>query len=168
VLAAVAALAVQMSPLSIEQLAAHAKVVLHGQVRSKSCQRDEQGRICTRVELTVTEAWKGTVPGDRFLIVLAGGVLGEQRVVLEGQPDYQPGEEVVVFLSLNPQGEGVTVGLAQGKFDVWRDTDSGQKLARNPFHGWAPVGARTHARGQVSTGLVSVEELKRRVQATLR
>ena len=45
------------------------------------------------------------------------------------------GEEFVAFLVFNPRGEPVTIGLAQGKFHVWRDPQTGEKFANNLFHG---------------------------------
>jgi hypothetical protein len=41
----------------------------------------------------------------------------------------------VAFLIFNPRGEPVTIGLTQGKFHVWRDQQTGEKYARNLFHG---------------------------------
>ena len=43
----------QTVPTSIEQLAGQSQLVLHGIVLSKSCQRDDAGRIYTKVELEV-------------------------------------------------------------------------------------------------------------------
>src|SRR5436190_10933160 len=70
-----AAKATIMFPLSIEELTSKAQVVLHGTVDSKSVQRDAEGRIYTRIELEVTEAWKGQARGKSFTVVQGGGVL---------------------------------------------------------------------------------------------
>ena len=56
----------------------------------------DAGRICSRVELEVREAWKVAAASGRFTITLGGGTLGDRRVVVPGQADYTPGEEVVV------------------------------------------------------------------------
>ncbi len=157
----------QFVPLSIAQLTARADVVVHGTVRSKTCQRDPAGRICTKVELELRGVWKGPVaePKQRFLIVLAGGVLGEEKVTVSGQADYAIGEEVVAFLRLNERGEGVTLGLAQGKFAVWRDPATGEKQARSLFHGGAAPGAgRVRAAATGSGADLTLSELKRRVE----
>lgn len=164
-LAAPVALAVQMTPMSLEELVIRADVVLHGKVLSKTCQRDSAGRIYTEVDVEVAEAWKGPVAGKRFKIVLAGGTLGDRHVGVSGQADYQPGEEVVVFLRLNPRGEGVTLGLAQGKFQVRQDSVTGRKYAYSPFFGQANRAAnRVATHGLEANGLISLVDLKRRVQ----
>lgn len=126
-------------PLSVAQLSGQAELILQGTVLSKTCQRDPAGRIFTRVELQVAEVWKGTLATNRFALVHGGGVLGEERVSVSGQVAYGVGEEVVAFLVLNSRGEGVTLGLAQGKFSLRHE--AGVKLASNPFHG---VNAATH------------------------
>src|SRR5437867_8643817 len=102
--------AVQMEPLSIEQLAQESALVVQGTVRSKSCQRDPAGRIFTKVELQVAETWKGSLTTNRISIVHGGGVLGGERSIVSGQVDYGIGEEVVAFLVLNQRGEAVTLG----------------------------------------------------------
>ena len=76
----------------------------------------------TKVELEVTDVWKGAVSGSPFQIVMGGGVLGEEQAVVSGQVQDAVGEEVVAFLVRNARGEGVTLGLMQGKFHVWKDT----------------------------------------------
>jgi hypothetical protein len=158
-----------MDPLAIEDLAQASRLILRGSVLSKTCLRDPQGRIYTRVELGVVEVWKGSLVTNRFMIVHGGGSLGGKRAVVPGQVEYNLGEEVVVFLVLNQRGEGVTRGLAQGKFRVWKDGDSGEWLAENPFHGRPPSGVDVPAPLQVagSSGLKLVE-LKRRVQGVSR
>jgi hypothetical protein len=164
-LAAAVTLAVQMAPMSLDELTARADVVLHGKVLSKTCQRDPAGRIYTEVDLEVAEAWKGAVAGKRFKLVLAGGTLGDRHVGVSGQADYQPGEEIVAFLRLNPRGEGVTLGLAQGKFQVRQDSVTGRKYAYSPFFGQANRAAsRVATHGLEANGFIFLADLKRRVQ----
>ncbi|MBI2947143.1 MAG: hypothetical protein HYY23_05820 [Verrucomicrobia bacterium] len=137
--------AVIVTPLSIRELATRAELVVHGEVLKTSCQRDPAGRVYTRIELRVREAWKGTPATNPLILVHGGGIIGGERVEIPGQVEYAVGEEVVVFLVLNPRGEGVTVGLAQGKFHLWKDEGSGNLLVRNPFHGTGRNAAATHA-----------------------
>ena len=161
--------AIVFDPLSIESLTRQADVVLQGTVLGKACQRDPAGRIYTRVELQVVELWKGAVPGSPFVVVHGGGVLGEQQSVVAGQVQYDIGEEVVVFLVRNGRGEGVTLGLMQGKFHVWRDGPAGRRFVVNPFHG-APETAAGGIRSRITSmpvagSLAGLElaELKKRV-----
>src|SRR5436309_11391207 len=92
--------AVQMQPLSIEQLTQKATLVVSGRVLSKSCLRDLAGRIYTRVELQIVEIWKGSLSTNLFPVVQGGGILGDEKATVSGQVEYSVGEEVVVFLVL--------------------------------------------------------------------
>lgn len=130
----------QMVPLSIEQLTDLSRVVVRGTVSSRTCLEDERRRIVTRIVLSVAEVWKGEVGAGEFTVIQAGGVMGDRRVTVQGQPTFTIGEEVVVFLALNAQREGVVLGVCQGKFEVFQDA-SGHKQVRNIFHGGAPAGS---------------------------
>ena len=125
--------ATQFLPLPIENLARSADVVVRGEVLSRRCERDARGRLTTRVELSVSEVWKGPQT-QRFTVVQAGGTLGEERQTIIGQAEYRPGEEVVAFLAVNRFGEGVTLGMAHGKFSLTRAPD-GELRAQSAFHG---------------------------------
>ena len=158
-----------MVPLSLAELCSKADLVLYGHVLSKTCLRDVDRRIYTEVVLNVRETWKGTPPGARLTIVLAGGTLGEERCLAPGQADYCPGEEVVAFLRLNRRGQGVTLGLAQGKFEVWRQTADGPRLVRNLFLGRSEgAPSTTGLRATGGGGLIPLAELKRQVQEAAR
>jgi hypothetical protein len=157
----------QFAVLPIEKLAERAQLILQGKVLSKTTLRDEKGRIYTKIELQVDEVWKGGLATNRFTIVQGGGTLGERRVEVSGQVEYAIGEEVVAFLVLNARGEGVTLGLAQGKFEIWRESATGQRYVRNVFHGRdnppAANRGQRQAAGAASPAL-TVGDLKQRVQ----
>jgi hypothetical protein len=124
-----------MRPLSLEELRDKAQLILQGTVLSKTVERESDGQIMTRVELAVTETWKGKAAPAKYTIIQAGGVLGDEITSVSGQEQYDVGEEVIAFLVLNTRGEGVTLGLSQGKFHIFNDPQTKEKLARNVFHG---------------------------------
>jgi len=106
-----------------------------------------------------------------MVVVHGGGTMADKRVVVSGQVHYAVGQEVVAFLVLNGRGEGVTLGLAQGKFEVWTETSSGEKLVRNSFHGRMDSGSTANspkselqAQSATNGGRLTLEELKRRIQ----
>lgn len=127
--------AVLMQPLSVSELTQKSDTVVQGIVTGRSSQRDAEGRIYTKVILHIGEVWKGSEPGNTLTLVHGGGTVGNVREEVSGQVEYTVGEEVVAFLVVNPRGEYVTLGLAQGKFHVWRDKQTGEKFAHNIFHG---------------------------------
>jgi hypothetical protein len=128
-----------MQPLSIDELTRSADLIVQGTVLGRTCLRDPEGRIYTKVELQPAEVWKGALPAgtptNALTIVHGGGTVGNVRTDVSGQVEYSVGEEVVAFLVFNQRGEAVTIGLAQGKFHVWQDKRTGEKFAHNPFHG---------------------------------
>lgn len=156
-----------MIPLSLEELQGRADLILHATVKSKTCERTTEGRIITRVRMDVSEVLKGVLKTNTFEIVHGGGVVGDVRAEVSGQVEYKEGEEVVAFLVLNQRGEGVTLGLAQGKFRVWRDAQTGEKFAHNPFHGSSEAESRT-ARPSTpqSSGRLSLVELTKKAGRT--
>jgi hypothetical protein len=165
-LLAVHAKASNLVPMGIEEMAARSALVLEGRVLRTECRQDAAGRIYTRIELEVQEAWKGTPSGNPFVIVHGGGTLNGRRVTVSDQVEFQAGEEIVAFLVLNQRGEGVSLGLAQGKFSVWKDATSERRYAFNPFHGRPRTLIRVGQSPGVSRHpeLLSLEVLKQRVQ----
>lgn len=137
-----------MTPLSVEDLAQRAQLVLHGTVASKTCLKDSDGNIITKLGFNVAEVWKGTLTTNVFTIIHGGGTVDGVTTVVGGQAEYEIGEEVVVYLRLNERGEGVSIGLAQGKFHVWKDDQTGDKFAYNLFHG-EPKKSETPAQAQL-------------------
>jgi hypothetical protein len=161
--------AVLMKSLPIEELSQKADLVVLGTVSSKSCQRDDSGRIYTKIELRLSEVWKGIASDNPLTIYQGGGTVGNERMEVSGEAEYAIGEEVVAFLVLNVRGQPITVALAQGKFHVWLDKQTGEKSAHNVFHG-SPESTRTAARFALSratpmkTGKLTLDDLKRRVK----
>ena len=147
--------------MPVEDLAKRADAIVHGKVASLECARDGAGHMFTRVELDVSSVWKGAAT-NRFALVLAGGVLGDRKVSVVGQPEYRLGEEVVVFTARNPQGEAVTLDLAQGKFTVENNPEAGLKRVSNGVLGGPAAKAGYRLPTQVPLGLA---ELRRRVEA---
>ncbi|MFT4589893.1 MAG: hypothetical protein ACI9VS_003569 [Candidatus Binatia bacterium] len=156
----------QMVPLSLAQLTEQSQAIVRGTVSSKTCLEDERGRLVTRIRLSVVEVWKGQEVVGEFTIVQAGGTLGDRRVRVIGQPDFTIGEEVVAFLELNARGEGVVLGVCQGKFEVYQDV-TGRKQVRNIFHGGATAGSSSTQALQNKLGnrRLTLADLKRSVAA---
>ena len=156
--------AVITTPLSIGEMTAKAQLIVHASVLSKSCERDPEGRIYTKIEAQVKETWKGSPAASPLTIVHGGGNLGTDQVEVAGQVEYAVGEEVVAFLVLNTRGEAVTIGLAQGKFHVWKDEATGHVLVRNPFHGaGGTASAKIASNRSQDSGPLTLSMLKARV-----
>jgi hypothetical protein len=157
----------QMLPLPIARLTARAQLIVQGRVLDTAVRRDTEGRIYTAVQLQVDEVWKGSLATNRFTIVRGGGTLGGQVAVVSGEATYEPGEELVAFLVINQRGEGVSLGLSQGKFHVWKDPATGEKLVHNRFHGLRPAAANLPTKETPAPPVINrltLADLKLRVQ----
>lgn len=152
-------------PLSIEALTGHADWVVRGRPVSKTCLRDAKGMIYTRLEFVVEDVWKGELASQPLIVVQTGGTLGEESVEPPGQATLEVGEEVLLFLARNPRGEGVVVGLHQGKFEISREA-SGAIQVHNRFHGLPSSGSAGERAIQHQLGrrLLSLEALKQQVK----
>ena len=150
-------------PLTVEQLSDHASTILHGRVDSVETLETTAGRRLTRVEVIPLEVWKGTST-NRLGVVLASGVLGERWVRVVGEPEYRPGEEVVVFAVTNPHGEAVTVDLSQGKFSV-HDQGGKKWVSNGVLGGMSSGGSKGVLPQQVP---MTLQTLKERVAVAMK
>ncbi len=151
-------------PIPIDRLTTESDLVVHADVIGKSVQKDEQGRIYTKIDLEVHEYWKGQPRTKALTVVHSGGILGNQWSTANGEVSYKLGEEVVVFLILNSRGEGVTKGMLQGKFLIQHDATGKKKYARSLFHGGEPPSPNGPKGYRFPTQLpLTLDRLKRQV-----
>lgn len=119
--------------LGPDQLTDRAEVIVHAKVLAKQARLHENGAVVTEYRLEVKEFLKGG-RGQTFTFTTYGGVLGERGSAIAGSPDFEPGEEVLVFLDkINRAGLRAVIGLAQGKYTV-REVD-GERLAFRDLEG---------------------------------
>ncbi len=161
--------AIQVIPLSIEDLSHRSDLIVRASVIAKECRLDEKSRIITEVELRVSESWKGPISSGPLKIIYGGGILGDRRVRVSGQVDFQIGEEIIGFLVRGPQGQLTVIGVHQGKFQVFKSPSDGTELARSPYHGGDDAGASPLVAKNALTPSLSnrltLSELKQRVLA---
>ena len=93
-------------------------------VRGSSVRRDDRnGMIYTDYRLRFTEVWKG-MPGDDFILMKAGGQIGDRATAIGGQDyDLKAGETIVVFASPSSLGNHTLMGLRQGLYRVGEGPD---------------------------------------------
>jgi hypothetical protein len=147
--------ATQQGPVAVADMARQAQWIVHGKVESVETLLTPSGRRLTRVELVGLDVWKGSST-NRLGVVLASGILGDRWVKVVGEPEYRPGEEVVVFARDNDWGEAVTLNLAQGKFAV---EDAGKaKWVSNGVLGGSPTPGGVRMPQQLPLRLESLQE----------
>ncbi len=107
-------------PKTVEAMAQEASVVARAVVlASQSAWDDDHRRIYTYTELQLRSAWVGS-PQSPLVVRTLGGVVGSVGMRVSGSPQFEPSDEVVVFLADDPleSGHYVVLGMAQGKWRV--------------------------------------------------
>jgi hypothetical protein len=121
--------------MSLEEVVDASESIVQGTVvKTWSAWDDGHKYIWTHYEIQVADKLKGSVPGT-FVVSEPGGVVGETELQIAGTPQYEVGEEVVLFAERTPLGYLRTCGWGQGKF----------RVARAPLDGKITV--RTAAKG---------------------
>lgn len=106
----------------VEALTSTADEVVVGRVLGSNA-RWEGSRIMTEVQVQVATPILGqSQPGQTLTLQTPGGRVGDLAQVIQGTPSFQEGQEVLLFLERNRRSGALrTVGLAQGKFTLYRD-----------------------------------------------
>ncbi|MHB8421069.1 MAG: hypothetical protein ACYDCL_23605 [Myxococcales bacterium] len=147
--------------LSLDDLAGRAELVVLGRVTGQQARwsRDHL-RIATRVEVQVDERWKGAAGGEITLLCPGGELDGLGQVVL-GEPRFEVGERVVLFLV--KRGDFYrAVGMSQGVFRVEGATAT-QDLRELALARPSPAGLSIGAHGAGALPPLPLEALKARV-----
>jgi len=107
------------TPQSTEQLVENSSDVIRGKVISQISQWDEtHAVIYTEVTIEITEIVLGTVTkGAAISVYVPGGVVNDTGLRVEHAPEFEDGEEVILFLTELDNLYSVT-SWEMGKFRV--------------------------------------------------
>ncbi len=112
------AAATTIAALTLDEIAAAADEIVHGEVISVSAAQ-EDGRILTRVLIRPDECYVNDGPEPETIdVVVLGGRAENLTTIVHGTESYTVGEEVVVFLSRNPSGTFTSYAMSHSKFSV--------------------------------------------------
>jgi|GEM_PF-1951827 len=107
-------------PADIASLTARADVVVHAKVVGRASAwaggSPKSGLIYTQVRLEPIELWKGAP--SSITVRVPGGAVGEIDQIVQGTAQFEPGEEVVVYLRQIVPGLFDVSHWALGKFTV--------------------------------------------------
>ena len=124
--------------MDIDRLALDAVMVVTGHVAWDYCVRpDPQGPIFTYTGLEVGGCVAGECP-ETVVLKHEGGTVGELTIFIPGMPAFEPGDEVLLFLEPDPNGEQdtfYTVGMVQGYFKIVTDPETGARTAHQQLFG---------------------------------
>jgi hypothetical protein len=149
-----------LEPLSLHDLAGRADVVLHGRVQAVRTISHGPGRMpVTVAQIAVLEILAGDLPPRRHVTVTQpGGRAGGVVLDYAGRPQFASGSEVILFLARRGPGQFITVGLAQGKYDVAADDGHGRRRLSRDLHGAAFAGPASETPPQ------DLSDLRRRIR----
>ena len=143
-----------------------AGAIVHGRVVDvRSGLFGPQRAIESIVTVSVIDTFKGQ-QGETVLFRIPNGQIGRYRRILVGAPEFERGDEVVVFLVGRPPAIPSLFGLSQGVYRISRDA-AGHAVVMPP-----PVSARGAAverivRGDPVRKPLPVESFAREVHAIL-
>jgi hypothetical protein len=156
---ALPAAATQVVAVSVEELARTSDAVVRAKVLEKKASKTADGkRIFTTIELRRSGVLRGDAP-KRLRVVVPGGVVEGVGQRVEGAPEFEKGEDVVVFLQRAGPDAFRVASLSQGKFTVVGRT-ARPELSHLTF-------MQTSVRaGERRSEEMPLEELERRVRST--
>lgn len=137
--------------MDVEELVAHADLVVEAHVVQAQAVEGPSGRIYTDYQLLVDRTLLGQDQGVRT-VRLPGGVLPDGRgMLLPGMPSLSPGQDVFLLLT-EPSHDGarMPIGLSQGRFRIVRDP-SGERYVVRDESGALLVGEAATETAAVST-----------------
>ncbi|MGD8606552.1 MAG: hypothetical protein PVH21_04625 [Myxococcales bacterium] len=144
--------------LELGELVAHAdRIVLGRVVFSESFQRSD-GTLGTWHRIDVEQDVRGNASGETEVIVeTLGGHIGDLGMRVEGEPSFEVGERVVVFISGGgPYAAFRPVGMAQGVMRVRRK--QGVETVRQSREGLMLVRRNAQGRLEKSLGALPQDE----------
>ena len=120
---------------SVGDLIRSSKGIVHAQVTDiRAAWNADHTFIFSEVTLEVKRSLLGTKRAYETVRV-PGGVVDGYRVVMEGAPDFQVGDNVVVFLGTWDDGALMVEGYYQGLSKVDRDAVGNEMLKGGSAHG---------------------------------
>lgn len=147
-------------PIEFRELVTVSSTIVHGRVVDvRADWVDGRRAIDTFLTVEADEYFKGG-PGDTVVVRVPGGQMGRYRTIFVGAPEFQRGDEVVLFLRGNAARGAFIVGLSQGAFRVAPDR-TGRRVVTSPIV-MGRAGDRPEAvvRGDLARRPLAVEQFR--------
>jgi hypothetical protein len=151
-------------PADVNELAVDAAAIAHGRVVRVEAQQGEGRRVERLVTVQVFEYFKGGW-GNVVQVHVPGGTLGRYRTVMFGTPEFEEGDEVVLFLGARDEARPYVLGLHQGVFRVVADEATGQRMVVPPLV--SGTEATSRGRGDVNRQPIALKDFQGRIATAL-
>ena len=131
-IASVPLTATVLVPAEFREIVNGSEIIAFGRVVETTPQlSDDRRHVDTLVTLQVGTYLKGG-PGQTLVFKVPGGQIGRYRHFLVGAPDFEAGDEAVVFLDQNTGDRPSVFGLNQGVYRVRVDQRTRQRVVVPP------------------------------------
>jgi hypothetical protein len=153
-------------PADFTDVVTQSTIVVHGTVVNvQSGLTGPRRTIETTVTVSVINALKGE-PGPSVSFRVPNGQVGRYRRILVGAPEFERGDEVVVFLQGSAPAIPTLFGLSQGVYRVARDSGARALVTPPPVMARG-IGAERIVRGDPVRTPMPVDQFAREVRAVL-
>jgi hypothetical protein len=117
--------------VSDSELIVHSRVIVSGTVRSVVSDMDAEGLVWTYVEVRSDRVLKGELGERTIVIKQLGGSMGESGLRIVGQPGFNAGERVLLYLNTGADGSLHPAHGFMGKFSIVDDGNGGEFVERS-------------------------------------
>src|ERR1700754_1024362 len=167
VLSTISARATSVVMLTDEELTQSSRVIVSGTVRTVfSAWNDEHNIIYTYVEVRPDRFLKGNLNTKRIVLKQLGGMVGASGMRIDGQPQFERGQRVLLFLSAAPDATLHTAHIFMGAFSIIKDSETETEWVTREGES-AEVQTLARPDGQVVTNRAPLNEYIRRIEETL-
>ena len=120
-------------PADFRQIVEGSQIIVYGRVTDVRAEwTSGRRRIESVVTVSASDFYKGT-PSRTVTIRVPGGQIGRYKSVMVGAPEFNAGDEVVLFLKAQGPAVPRIFGLNQGVFRVSVHPRSGRRLVTVPI-----------------------------------
>ena len=120
-------------PAEFREIVNGSDIIAYGRVTETRVEwSGDRKNVATLVTFQVGTYLKGG-PGEALVFKVPGGTIGRYRNVLVGAPQFNTGDEAVLFLNSRGREFPSVFGLNQGVFRVSLDTDTQRRMVTPPL-----------------------------------
>ena len=153
-------------PADFREVVAGSQIIVYGRITTVRPEWSaDRSRIDTVVTVMAGSYLKGG-PGGTVTFRVPGGQIGRYRNVMVGAPQFQAGEEAVLFLSASGPSIAHIFGLSQGLYRVKTDS-TGRRLVVPPVLTANSDEPQAVTRGDVTRRQLTLDEFAATVRQAI-
>jgi hypothetical protein len=154
-------------PAEFREIVNGSEMIAYGRVVDATPEwSDDRKRIDTVITFQV-DTWLKGGPGETLTFKVPGGRIGRYKSVLVGAPEFEAGDEAVLFLKSSATDEPFVFGLNQGVYRVRLDPGTARRIVVPPALVAAGEAPEVVVRGSASRRSVPLETFGAQVQAVI-